>query len=983
MAGTDNPLRGNDLKAGVVSRSLLLEAAETLKQYLYLSKTNDLASQIALAGTSALSETVMRAQTKAQENMNVLRSVVTGEDPAPRSEVIEAANAVNEQEKSQTTQDLLQQSVAIFANGAGFSPNFEKGNEEPIASARSDITHVMVSGTGKANNFSVRNAEFVAIFANLIPSVELSKCVPYFSIRFIQDIPNDNRVAMPFLSLDSFLGAVRSNTGNIASGDTPFAPSGVTPVNMPTSRLNSTVTGMELFQAPQTLVRPGINLLANYKANRGIAALDPLQPLASIESVSFDVSALSQNFMSTNTRVDLSIILHDKSRLIELSPLITPGVYPTIKAEIEWGWSHPDTSKFTSNPYAKFLNSLRNKQIYCLNAASFNNRDTTSMSIKLQLTGIGEFVASSTSIYTGNYVSYELVRSKMNTLFSIRDEKQKDGTFKQTFVGAHEQPVSLSNWENSNKWIRYTDFQALSALMTTAQQAGGSAESVTKLIQYYGAVLRGEITPTADPVNLSLALQTDIRESFSNLSITDSPYIAAYVSKNIAENETSGEQSQIEEFIKDIVDEMFEDAGAYKVTTDPASGTSSTEAIVGSVTTLGDCLYRLYSIPMSLTKTYDEIRVITFDFNEHAGNMGGINIGAFPIISSDVASAVLKPKLSVQKAIQEVIKIANNPAAVPYGVKKALLAKKEAEDEVADDESLDEQGAEVKLEEIRDQFEEALAIIYKNKSEKGWPYALEPKFTIPRVKIHTEVTPVKEGDVYKQVLNVFVYDEANTGYCATNLLSSIMQQESGLVRVVQPGNSDQTSAIKIEISDVTSGYTASIDRAQAKKIIMAAIPTIRIGTEGSLITNASYSSTAAGDLSNLNLLRGIKDSGGASAASMSPGIDADLFVIPSTLSITMAGMPRVNRGQTFFIDFGTGSTLDNTYTVTAVKHSMKQGSFTTSIQLNVTNQGTIKSVKSKLVNDVLAIDKFISGPVTTLRAISSWSKNADVSKIPG
>ena len=101
-------------------------------------------------------------------------------------------------------------------------------------------------------------------------------------MKLIQNIPNDESVRMPFLTLDTFLGAIRTGGYNTSFlrklGNLTTIP--VTPVNMTSAKLNTTISGMELFQAPQTLVTPGINTQEAYKSHRGIHVLDPMQPLA-------------------------------------------------------------------------------------------------------------------------------------------------------------------------------------------------------------------------------------------------------------------------------------------------------------------------------------------------------------------------------------------------------------------------------------------------------------------------------------------------------------------------------------------------------------------------------------------------------------------------------------------------------------------------------------------------------------------------------
>jgi hypothetical protein len=54
---------------------------------------------------------------------------------------------------------------------------------------------------------------------------------------------------------------------------------------------------------------------------------------------------------------------------------------------------------------------------------------------------------------------------------------------------------------------------------------------------------------------------------------------------------------------------------------------------------------------------------------------------------------------------------------------------------------------------------------------------------------------------------------------------------------------------------------------------------------------------------------------------------------PAQLSLDMYGCPVINFGQQYFIDFGTGTTLDDIYGVTGVDHKFSPGEFTTSVKL--------------------------------------------------
>ena len=52
------------------------------------------------------------------------------------------------------------------------------------------------------------------------------------------------------------------------------------------------------------------------------------------------------------------------------------------------------------------------------------------------------------------------------------------------------------------------------------------------------------------------------------------------------------------------------------------------------------------------------------------------------------------------------------------------------------------------------------------------------------------------------------------------------------------------------------------------------------------------------------------------------------------MSLTMLGCPIIKYAQHFFVDFGTGTSIDDLYFAKTVSHSFRPGSFTTSLQMS-------------------------------------------------
>ena len=73
------------------------------------------------------------------------------------------------------------------------------------------------------------------------------------------------------------------------------------------------------------------------------------------------------------------------------------------------------------------------------------------------------------------------------------------------------------------------------------------------------------------------------------------------------------------------------------------------------------------------------------------------------------------------------------------------------------------------------------------------------------------------------------------------------------------------------------------------------------------------------------------DAGRQAKALVDAGVP--LQTAPVSLSLNTFGCPAINYGQSFFVDFGTGTTIDNVFVVTGIDHSISQGKFETKVKM--------------------------------------------------
>jgi len=943
----------------------ITEAADLLFQYLRLAQSNNLIDAFVLdpgknPGNSLQSALVENAKDRKRVRDLILN--LTTENVPTTAQMKSASAEISVINPNISVVELGPDAYTFTLidgdTARSFSLNTTRDaqGQKNADSKTTKVIHYAVVGSNEDFNFSDRAADYVSIFSSLMPSVELSLCVPHFRIDFIQNSLNPSKGAyLPFLSLESFLGAGVEGENNVTSYGLTAMPKAVdsSPI-VPLSQGNR-ASGMELFLAPQTLINADINTTAQYQAARGIEVLDPMQPLMSIESISIDVSAISKSLMTTSSTITLSLVLHDRSRLAEIAPLVTPSLNPSTRALIEFGWNHPDGNPFTSNVYAKFLNALKTKQLYGITQASVSNRDATSLSVRLNLISVGNSTTSTVSVYTGAYVEYELFRTKMDQLLrSINAAGSSD----QSYI-SQEMLVTTSNWENTDKWIKFDEY---SKLVNAINEGNIFAPEVDALLKNYSKILSGRTSPANyDTLKTQIPdeLRSNLTKELSRFSYTYTRY------KDVA-----GGASAFEYLNKTALNYILDSDGATGST---STGSSSTKIAAGTIS-LGDALFRMFTVPMSMSKLFDEVRVMTFDFNDHAGCMGGFNIGLLPIKTSLITSK-LKSKTSCMQALNVLMSPARDSSYAAYGIKTTTTQKSTVQG------SSDEAGmsgiTNPTGDEQRAAFTRNLQALYSGKSslDKFKNISYEAKFTPPDIKIEMQVVPTVENGQVKQVLCLFIYDGANTGKRSSNILVSALKQSTATTTVynaasdVQDLTDEQLSKVfNVEKDTVNNTYNITISRTQAKNILSAAYPTIKIGSEGSVITNASYTTSVSGDVENAKKLEAtIAASAGASESTAYPSVNADLFIMPASVSITMLGMPLLNRGQNFYIDFGTGTTIDNVYTVTTVKHSIKAGQFTTSATLLPTGGGSIKSIYNEFNKNLGIISKFASSntPTTT------------------
>lgn len=255
-------------------------------------------------------------------------------------------------------------------------------------------------------NFSNRDTAAAAIFLQALPSIEMSKAVPYFDVKVI------TRGAPMTKSADADVGDVFTNGisiyrflqgEQIDSANTTFStlvqstpqsfenqmPSvaGTAGGGNAPEKDEITVAGMELFTSPQTMTNGALEYF-DTDTTRTTAVpydnkiMDKFRPFMTLTGFSSNI-APSVGPLSTES-ASMKLKLHDKSRLKEIAPLVVPGQLGEIEIMVEYGWSHPQSNP-EENPYGAIINSMRRTCKYGIVNSSYSFQPNGEVDIDLKL----------------------------------------------------------------------------------------------------------------------------------------------------------------------------------------------------------------------------------------------------------------------------------------------------------------------------------------------------------------------------------------------------------------------------------------------------------------------------------------------------------------------------------------------------------------------------------------------------------------------
>lgn len=799
----------------------------------------------------------------------------------------------------------------------------------------------------------VADTDILTLFLSTINSLNMSLAVPYVDVLIATPLSvnasgeNANTVYNSPFSLGRFFGALSTDAD--ANSSYTVGPSATTLSTTEGTRLGA-VASMEVFTTPQTLVNA---TQGNIQYNENVSSgrhIDVFRPFMAIESLAIHVVSSGAGIIS-NKHADMKIRLFDRGRLRDISAIVAPSRFRAVQFDIEYGWSHPSGGTKTrlsdaniQDRIGQLIDSMRVKESYMVVNSNFSFEQDGSVSINLKLSMLGGARLASEEVTLGSSdTSLTEIQKYLDEVKKyVTDTSGSEINTPQILTGDASTFVSVDeeNLKELRNFLKYSGHKGT---------RGKVAASIAKLIGSNKKKVGGTL------------------DTF---------------------------RSQRADFVKKFIEEIKSTPDPFLRKDGLSNGAVVTLSDInrGDYVSLGKLIMAALGDHM---QKYGDVIFVFGCFNESAAAMFDHNIAQFPIrieprgkknnetevtlrtVLNDAfkKNAIMTPQTFLQIINQAFILRQSSSA---YGLDNIFVPDRSDKDNPEKDvyakdvTKMDPDTSAGKLY-IEDKKVQRLRQIYSDTR-------IRPSFTVPMLNFKIDTKPSSDGK--KNVVRVIINDTAasqtgdlqqifndvtSQGFFIKNKI--VNPSSKGKVRHAQHGEVAEKIYKVLEETKVFEPYSGKdlfedlqnyvqdngggeiepddtkrkLIIGELKNIMFAkkfdsadsslrnafyeVFPTIIYGSMGSGIINAQLSSNQNDALTTINIVAQFKQ------GEVPRETGVPMLIHPTQLSLDVFGSPLFKYAQTFFIDFGTGTSADNFYAVTGVDMNFAPGEFKCSLKM--------------------------------------------------
>lgn len=853
---------------------------------------------------------------------------------------------VNTVDSSGASGVLSEEEIRSFCANAGVSTNSDYlkfyDNKTNITALGTDVD---AKKTDSANlcvmsvhtpmlGFPLRDVNRTSVFLSSASSYELSRCVPRLEVNFETAFPKIDQSRTDATALAGLSSKAPTLLRYLLGDAKSYSGANLSIAQAQTKKLDGStegfkvVSGMELFTFPQTMVSPNASSNA-----RTVPVLDKFSGLMSIDSL--EVTVVPAGGIMVNKTARLNLVVHDRSRLHEVASLIRPDAYSQTTVSLTYGWSHPD--KTGANPVGDLINQMivKNEKYNVYNSSFSFSGAGVKITLSLAMKGFSE----TRNVRISN-------NEKLMNLDLTLQELSKTISFAKQSIAGLSKPSGFES-----KDIRV--FQIIDAAASNDELIDNFTESDrTKLKSYLENLKQGNKNNKQVVKELS-AFMEDM-----NLFLDSSIKRKGILSTDTgALNKSPRKDDVLGDKFTSMVGGTLS-SGALASPQDPfidpeAEYWSATERKdmqllktgklnkPSSFVSLAKVMLHYVGVPLRAVGSFSEVQFLFYPLNSESGLVRGTSLASFPIevqYLHDVLADHSRKKNSSDLTIAEFVQLlasttiqdVRHPA---YGMRDIFVSRRSKEQLYGNPDLLRGKTIENASNNLAKRFK---GVFRKPVVETfiecrgGRPFALGE-------------TQTEKSD--KRILRIHVYDKLSSAYDPTLKAMRLQQGMQDYAKGTADLGKLEQLAAQVGLN-VHSGKFESYD--QLKSFVSQTVPVLKYGASNSGVLNASLSSMQNSDLATVNMQRAM-----GQPYNSDPNSSTDsaipLRVQPTQLDLTLVGTPLMSPAQQYFVDFNTGTTADDLYTLQSLSHTIGSGQFTTTAKFIPMNAyGVYESISSKV-----------------------------------
>jgi hypothetical protein len=523
--------------------------------------------------------------------------------------------------------------------------------------------------------FNSRNANHMPIFLGAITPLEMSKCTPYLNIQIITKKRGQSSFSK--LGIHNFLryeSPVRNEQQPVLFEDMKSSGQAFNEV------ISDHFNFMDVFTSPQTMVNPNTNKKSIFSINNAKDSFknlkersnkfefedvkDPFQPFMTLLSFNASIAGIGHGLLATK-KASLKIKLHDKSRIKDLAPFLSPNEFSSTKFVIEYGWSHPDGSVDSNNTLGKYLNALRDLSVYQLVNAdySFGNDNSVDITINLVCSGFQQMktISAAGGIYTNLSAVIDEIQEDIEFSFNDKDSvlgglvADSYGLERLKKVKEIRGQLKISN-DDLSKNSTLVKFEDLKSFKNSINNSDNADDIIKKFIQLIYHIPEGDV----NIINLMDAIKSNDKDTINRIIAqydSDIPnagdiIYAKFRSLNLG----------IDPFRAQTVRSFYETAlegnnivsNKKKVYEVPLIGINKKypESSTSDHVSLGKIISMFIGYPMSTCGLYDEVQLFFYPVNSQSAGARKHTTASLPINMKDLEIEINKRTKSGEQSFR-------------------------------------------------------------------------------------------------------------------------------------------------------------------------------------------------------------------------------------------------------------------------------------------------------------------------------------------